>query len=68
LRTQEGPRLEKERNIYQKTIENWFVGARRQAEIVEPLDGKVDIKALEALWPPSAATFRARPGTAANSR
>lgn len=51
----DGPRLEKERNISQKTIENWLVDARRLAESGEPLDD-VDIKALEAVWPQLIAT------------
>lgn len=54
----EGPRLEKERNISQKTIENWLVGARRLAESGEQLDGAVDLKALEALWPQLVATSK----------
>jgi hypothetical protein len=54
----DGPRLEKEWNISQKTIENWLVGARRLAESGEALDDAVDIKSLEALWPQLVATSK----------
>jgi hypothetical protein len=56
----DGPHLNKEQNISQKTVENWLVGTRKLAESGEPLEGAVDIKALEALWPQLVATSQAR--------
>jgi hypothetical protein len=54
----DGPHLNKEQNISQKTVENWLVGTRKLAESGEPLEGAVDIKALEALWPQLVATSK----------